>query len=84
MRLGIRPESICIGARAKGRAEATVGGLVYLGADSFAIVHARPVGQMTIRCHGEETVAPGHPIGLKFRGDRQHSFDGKRLAIRRR
>ncbi len=83
VQLGIRPEHIDIGAPGEGQMDAKVDVLEYLGADSYVIVDGGPLGQITIRSHGDETVTPGQPIGLKFREDRLHFFDDAGLAIRR-
>ncbi|WP_172298908.1 ABC transporter ATP-binding protein [Pseudoruegeria sp. HB172150] len=83
VKLGIRPEHIDIGAPGEGQADATVDVLEYLGADSYVIVDAGPLGQMTIRSHGDEDVEPGQKIGLKFREDRLHFFDDRGLAVAR-
>ena len=83
VQLGIRPEHIDIGAPGEGQVDARVDVLEYLGADSYVIVDAGPLGQMTIRSHGEQEAEPGQEIGLKFREDRLHFFDDKGLAVRR-
>ena len=67
----------------EGQVDARVDVLEYLGADSYVIVDAGPLGQMTIRSHGEQEAEPGQEIGLKFREDRLHFFDDKGLAVRR-
>ncbi|MGR3805593.1 ABC transporter ATP-binding protein [Marinibacterium profundimaris] len=82
--LGIRPEHIEIGAPGEGAMDGTVDVVEYLGADSFVIIDGGSLGQITIRSHGDEDLAPGKVIGLKFREDRLHFFDDKGLAIRHR
>ena len=62
--------------------DGTVDVVEYLGADSYVIVDGGPLGQITIRSHGDEDLAPGQPIGLAFAPDRLHFFDEDGLAIR--
>ena len=82
VKLGIRPEHITLGAEGEGQCDATVDVLEYLGADSYIIVEAGPLGQMTIRSHGDEDVRPGTRVGLVFEPDRLHFFDSAGLAVR--
>ena len=80
--LGIRPEHIDIVAHGEGQMDGTVDVVEYLGADSYVIVDGGPCGQITIRSHGDENLAPGKQIGLAFRPERLHFFDDKGLAVR--
>ncbi|MDF0603465.1 sn-glycerol-3-phosphate ABC transporter ATP-binding protein UgpC [Psychromarinibacter sp. C21-152] len=82
VQLGIRPEHIDIGAPGEGQLDATVDVLEYLGADSYVIVDAGPLGQITIRSHGEEAVEPGQKVGLVFSEPHLHFFDAGGLAVR--
>ncbi|MEM1388965.1 MAG: sn-glycerol-3-phosphate ABC transporter ATP-binding protein UgpC [Pseudomonadota bacterium] len=81
VQLGVRPEHIEIGAPGTGQADATVDVVEYLGADSYVIVDAGPLGQMTIRSHGEEAVEPGAKIGMNFREENLHFFDAAGMAV---
>jgi len=81
-RLGIRPEHIAIGQPGEGQADATVDVVEYLGADSFVIADAGPLGTVTIRTQGEQAPPEGERIGLVFPPERVHFFDEAGLAVR--
>ena len=81
--LGIRPEHIGIGQPGEGALDGTVDVVEYLGADSYVIIDGGPLGQITIRSHGDEALAPGQPIGMIFQDERLHFFDADGLAITR-
>ncbi|QPH52278.1 ABC transporter ATP-binding protein [Pontivivens ytuae] len=79
--LGIRPEHITPAAEGEGHCDATVDVLEYLGADTFIIADAGPLGQITVRTAGEATLEPGQRIGLTFGEERTHFFDAEGLAV---
>ena len=62
--------------------DATVDVIEYLGADSFIILDAGPLGQMTVRSHGDEPCRPGDSVGLAFAPERLHFFDDAGRAVR--
>ena len=76
---GIRPEHIRIGAEGEGIFDGTVDVLEYLGADTFLIVDAGPLGRITARTDGDTHLTEGDRIGLIAPEDRLHFFgaDGK-------
>ena len=78
-KVGIRPEHIQIGTEGEGICDATVDVLEYLGADTFLIVDAGPLGRVTIRTDGDTTIGEGDRIGLVAPEDRLRYFaaDGK-------
>ncbi|PRX37698.1 multiple sugar transport system ATP-binding protein [Meinhardsimonia xiamenensis] len=80
-RLGIRPEHITLTRPGEGWFDAKVDVLEYLGADSFVILDGGPLGQITVRSHGDEAVGPGDVVGLDFPPARMHFFDAGGLRI---
>ncbi len=79
---GIRPEHITLGAEGTGACDATVDVLEYLGAETFVLLDAGPLGTMTVRASGDVAVAPGQRVGLQFDESRMSFFDadGARAA----
>ena len=81
-KVGVRPEHIQIGAPGEGIVDATVDVLEYLGADTFLIVDAGPLGQVTVRTDGDTSITEGQPISLVAPPERLHFFSADGLAIR--
>lgn len=50
------------------------------GADTFVIVDAGPLGQITVRVIGDTQVATGETVGLTFE-EPLHFFDSAGLAV---
>lgn len=82
VKVGIRPEHFRIGAEGEGIMDGTVDVLEYLGADTFLIVDAGPLGQVTVRTDGDTTISEGDRIGLIAPDDRLHFFDAEDRAVR--
>jgi multiple sugar transport system ATP-binding protein len=81
-KLGIRPEHVALAAPGEGACDAVVDVTEYLGADTYVIVDAGPLGRITLRSHGDDDIRPGTPVGLVFPPDQLHFFDASGLAIR--
>ena len=81
-RLGIRPEHIGLGQKGEGQCDGVVDVVEYLGADTFVIVDAGELGQITVRTGGDTTLQPGTAIGLEFPPEKTHFFDSSDMAIR--
>jgi len=82
VKLGIRPEHVDLAAAGEGACDAVVDVTEYLGADTYVIADAGPLGRITIRSHGGEDVRPGTRVGLVFPPEHLHFFDAGGLAIR--
>ena len=80
--LGIRPEAIGLGAAGTGQCDGTVDVAEYLGADTFLIVNAGALGQITVRTDGTTELRPGDAVGLSFPEEARHHFDAQGLALR--
>ena len=80
-KVGVRPEHIEIGAPGEGFCDGKVDVLEYLGADTFLIVDAGNLGQLTVRVTGDTDIQEGQAIGLRASADMLHFFDGDGLAI---
>ena len=80
-KVGVRPEHIEVGAPGEGICDGKVDVLEYLGADTFLIVDAGDLGQLTVRVTGDTDIKEGQDIGLKANSDLLHFFDGDGLAI---
>jgi multiple sugar transport system ATP-binding protein len=78
--LGIRPEHITLGPTGSGQCDGVVDVLEYLGADTFVIVDAGPLGQIVARITGDVAVRPGERVGLTF-DTTPHFFDADGLAV---
>ena len=78
--LGIRPEHIVPVAPGQGALDATVDVVEFLGADTFVIADAGPLGQITVRIVGDTELRPGQPIGLAFDAP-PHFFDADGQTI---
>ena len=75
VQVGIRPEHIDVVAAGEGQCDGTIDVVEYLGADSYVIVDAGPLGQVTVRSHGDVDLTPGSSVGLSFHDARCHFFD---------
>ena len=80
--LGIRPEHIALGPVGRGACDGLVDVIEYLGADTFVIIDAGPLGQMTCRVTGDTCARLGESVGLLFEGP-VHFFDEAGLAVSR-
>ena len=78
--LGIRPEQIALGPAGSGACDGLVDVIEYLGADTFVIIDAGPLGQMTCRVAGDTTARLGERVGLLFEGP-VHFLDEAGLAV---
>ena len=78
--LGIRPEHIALGPAGSGACDGLVDVIEYLGADTFVIIDAGPLGQMTCRVAGDTTARLGERVGLLFEGP-VHFLDEAGLAV---
>jgi multiple sugar transport system ATP-binding protein len=78
---GVRPEHISIGAPGEGLCDGKVDVLEYLGADTFLIVDAGDLGQLTVRVIGDSEIEEGQEIGLMSAPENLHFFDESGLAI---
>ena len=71
--MGIRPEHITLATPGTGQCDGEVDVVEYLGAESYVVVQANGLGQITIRVAGDAGVKPGEAVGLSF-DERQMSF----------
>jgi multiple sugar transport system ATP-binding protein len=78
-KLGIRPEHITVADAGQGHCDARVDVLEYLGADTFVIADAGPLGQITLRITGDSGLRPDDQIGLRFAEEHLHFFDADGL-----
>ncbi|PCI88493.1 MAG: ABC transporter ATP-binding protein [Hyphomicrobiales bacterium] len=74
-KLGIRPEHISIVTDGSGQLEAVVDVTEYLGSDTFVIVDAGELGQITVRQIGDTDLKMGDKIQLAFTPKNLHFFD---------
>ena len=79
--VGVRPEHIVVGAPGEGICDGKVDVLEYLGADTFLIVDAGDLGQMTVRVTGDTDIMEGQTIGLRASAEHLHFFSEDGLAI---
>jgi len=79
--VGIRPEHISVAQPGSGQCDGAIDVLEYLGADTFLIVDAGPLGQLTVRVTGETDHKPGDRIGLTFEAGRESFFDAGGKAL---
>ena len=79
--IGIRPEHIDLLSPGEGHCDGTIDVVEYLGADSYVIVDAGLLGQITVRAHGDIDLSPGQPVGLGFHEGRRHFFDAQGKAL---
>ena len=79
--IGIRPEHLQIGSEGQGIMDGTVDVMEYLGADTFLIIDAGGLGQVTVRTDGDTAIREGDRIGLMAPEDRLRFFavDGKAI-----
>ena len=81
--LGVRPESISVGAPGKGQCDGVVDIVEYLGSDTHLLVDCGPLGAIGVRLDGDANVVAGDKVGLIFDADKLHFFDGDGLALPR-
>ncbi|MFQ6546758.1 ABC transporter ATP-binding protein [Aestuariibius sp. 2305UL40-4] len=81
VRVGIRPEHIEVLPEGQGQCDATIDVLEYLGADTFVIADAGPLGQVTVRLLGDTDLSPGQRIGMGFAPADTHFFDAAEQAV---
>jgi len=79
--IGIRPEHIDVVEVGQGQCDVTVDVLEYLGADTYVIADGGPLGQITVRAHGDAVHTPGTRVGLSFHTGRAHFFDAEDHAL---
>lgn len=79
--LGIRPESITLAEVGTGQIDGVVDVVEYLGADTFLIINCGAPGQITVRASGENTLEPGHKVGLAFAQKNRHYFAADGCAL---
>lgn len=81
VQLGIRPEHIDVVPKGEGQCDVRVDVVEYLGADSFAVVQAGPLGSLTVRRPGDDDLSVGQEVGLSFSAERTSFFDeeGRRV-----
>ena len=75
IKLGIRPEHISIVTDGSGQLEGVVDVTEYLGSDTFVIVDAGALGQITVRQIGDTELKAGDKIQLAFAPKHLHFFD---------
>ena len=80
VQMGVRPEHVRIGAEGTGACDGTVDLIEFLGADTFVIVEAGPLGRITARVVGDAGVTVGARVGLHFDGP-THFFGDDGLAL---
>ena len=80
-KVGIRPEHLLVGSEGQGIMDGTVDVMEYLGADSYLIVDAGSLGQITVRTDGDTSIREGDRIGLIAPDDRLRYFavDGQAI-----
>ncbi|MGB0661496.1 MAG: ABC transporter ATP-binding protein [Mangrovicoccus sp.] len=78
--LGVRPEHVTLVPEGEGACDAVVDLVEFLGADTFVILDAGPLGSITVRVVGSSDLRPGTRLGLAFPGP-LHFFDGEGLAV---
>ena len=80
-KLGIRPEHIELGAAGTGQLDGKVDVTEYLGSDTFVIVDAGELGQITVRLIGDTDLRPGDTTGLSLSPEHLHFFDDSGQAV---
>ena len=78
-RVGVRPEHVRAVPQGEGACDGVVDLMEFLGADTFVIVDAGPLGRITLREVGEADLRAGDRIGLAF--DKLHFFDADGHSI---
>ena len=79
--LGVRPEHIGVVDEGAGQCDGDIDVVEYLGADSFIVVNAGPLGVLTVRRPGDDALAVGARVGLAFQADRTVFFDAEGMRI---
>jgi multiple sugar transport system ATP-binding protein len=78
--VGVRPEHVRLVAEGEGACDGEVDLVEFLGADTFVIVEAAPLGRVTARLAGGTDLQPGMRVGLAFEGP-VHFFDADGLRV---
>ncbi|GGB21911.1 ABC transporter ATP-binding protein [Allosediminivita pacifica] len=78
--LGVRPEHLRPAAPGQGLFDGQVEVIEYLGADTYLIVDAGPLGRITLRQLGDTEISEGEVIGVEATGP-VHHFDKDGKAI---
>ncbi len=78
--LGVRPEHLRPAAPGQGLFDGQVDVIEYLGADTYLIVDAGPLGRITLRQLGDTDMSEGDTIGVEATGPLHH-FDKDGKAI---
>ena len=79
-KLGVRPEHLRPAAPGQGLFDGQVDVIEYLGADTYLIVDAGPLGRITLRQLGDTDMSEGDTIGVEATGPLHH-FDKDGKAI---
>ncbi|WP_068108803.1 ABC transporter ATP-binding protein [Tropicimonas marinistellae] len=79
--IGVRPEHITVGASGAGACDGVVDVVEYLGADTYLIVDAGALGQVTVRVSSEDGHRPGDQVSLIFDPKWQLFFSADGLAV---
>jgi multiple sugar transport system ATP-binding protein len=80
-KVGIRPEHMHVGAEGEGMLDGTVDVMEYLGADTYLIVDAGSLGQVTVRTDGDTAIREGDRIGLIAPEERLRFFGANGKAV---
>jgi multiple sugar transport system ATP-binding protein len=78
--VGVRPEHVQLVAEGEGACDGEIDLVEFLGADTFVIVEAGPLGRITVRLVGGTDLRPGSRVGLAFDGP-VHFFDSGGLRV---
>ncbi|KPQ10399.1 MAG: multiple sugar transport system ATP-binding protein [Rhodobacteraceae bacterium HLUCCA09] len=78
--VGVRPEHARLVAEGEGACDGEIDLVEFLGADTFIIVEAGPLGRITVRFAGGTDLRPGARVGLAFDGP-VHFFDAGGLRV---
>ncbi len=79
-RFGVRPEHLRTVAEGQGLFDGQVDVIEYLGADTYLIVDAGPLGRITLRQLGDTEMSEGDRIGIEASGPTHH-FDAEGRAV---
>ena len=79
--MGVRPETVHIGAKGSGQIDGVVDVAEYLGADTYLIVDCGGEDKLTVRVSGENDLKAGEEIGLTFDPAHLHFFDNRGNAL---
>ena len=79
--VGVRPEHIQLTTPNTGSCDARVEVIEYLGADTFLIMDYGGIEKLTVRVSGDTDLEVGQTVGLLFKPDHMHFFDGNDQRI---